>query len=299
MKKILFLFSIIVLLCFFCVGDAHAEGVIRGFSLKLTGGYGTFSGGDMNDFFMDLNLQVERTADILGLDLDGSFEEINGGPEFEAEFILQLPKNFFLGLGMGHIYRKKESTVEATYLNTLLQSILTNTKFTAIPITLNMYYNLSLATKWAVFLKAGIGYYFGRSRYEVREETRMPGFASYWDLDTGTASGKGFGFQGGIGLEYNLSKRVSLVLEGHGRHVDLDNWKGENKSSNSIGQGLTNSVEWFYLEELDDVTGNYYRSISISDISPGGPGIRNVRPANISFSGISIRLGIRLSFGDR
>jgi hypothetical protein len=89
------------------------------------------------------------------------------------------------------------------------------------------------------------------------------------------------------------------LLEGHGRHANLDDWKGENKSSNSIGQGLTNSVEWFYLEELDDVTGDYYRSIFISDISPEAPGIRNVRPANISYSGISIRLGIRLSFGNR
>jgi len=43
MKKVLILLSIIVLLCFFYVGDAHAGGLIKSFSLKLSGGNGRYA----------------------------------------------------------------------------------------------------------------------------------------------------------------------------------------------------------------------------------------------------------------
>ncbi len=299
MKKISVLLAIIVLLCFFCVGDAYAGKLIKGFSLKLTGGYGTFSGGDLNDFFSDFNLQIERTAGLLGLDVDGAIEELNWGPEFEAELIAQLSKNIALGLGLGYIYRKNESAVDITAFNNFAQSVVSTTKFTAVPITLNVYCTLPLATKWDVFVKAGIGYYLGRSHYEIREESQMSGVTSYWELDKGSASRNGLGFQGGLGLEYNLSKSIALILEGHGRYANLDDWKGENTFTNSVGQDETTSVDWLYFEELDDVTGVYYKSIYISDTPPQGPGIRNVRPAKINYSGISLRLGIKISFGNR
>jgi opacity protein-like surface antigen len=298
MKRISILLVIIVLLGFFCVGDVHAGGPIKGFSLKLAGGSGTFSGGDMNDFFSDFNLQAERTAELLGLALDGTIEDLNWGPEFEVEFIAHLSKNLALGLGVGYIYRKNESAVELNILNVFSQSVMVNPKLTAVPITLNVYYNLPVATNLDIIAKAGLGYYFGSGQYEIREESHLLGLTSYWEIDAGTATSKGFGFQGGIGIEYKLSKSVALILEGNGRYANLDGWKGENKFTNSTGQSSTESVDWFYFEELDDVTGSYYRNLFISETAPGGPGTRNVRQANISYSGISLRLGIKISFGN-
>ena len=91
----------------------HADSTIKGFTLKLGGGAGSWNGSDINNFFTDLNLRLSNFAGLFaGGDVVGHFEELNFGPDFEGEFIVELPKNFAVGIGIGYMARTGDDTTE-------------------------------------------------------------------------------------------------------------------------------------------------------------------------------------------
>ena len=116
---------------------SFADSAIKGFSLKLGGGAGSWNGSDINNFFLDFNLRMTNTAGLVtGGDVIGELEALNYGPDFEGEFILELPNNFALGIGIGYMVRSGDSTSEISVFGAE-NTIDVETRFTAIPILLN------------------------------------------------------------------------------------------------------------------------------------------------------------------
>lgn len=295
----LVLFGLVFLFALGLTSMGHADSAIKGFSLKLGGGIGTWSGGDINDFFTDFNLRMNNTAGlIVGAGVDGKINKLNIGPDFEGEFIIELPKNFAVGIGIGYMVRTRDDTTEIS-LYDVSESIGIETRFTAVPITLNGYFNLPLGTKTKVYFKAGVGYYLGKSTYFVRQEARILGLTPVWQEDEGDASSNAFGFQGGMGIEFMLSKSVALFFEMAGRYANLKSWEGQNRYNDYLGASESESVDWFYAEEYDGPTRKWYRTVQIIDEEPSGEDIRNVRKAEISYSGMVLRLGIKITFGKK
>jgi opacity protein-like surface antigen len=278
---------------------SFAESAIRGFTLKLGGGAGSWSGSDVNDFFRDFNVQMNNTAGLfVGGDVVGELNELNYGPDFEGEFILELPKRFAVGIGIGYMVRTSDDKVEITEFG-INNSIAVETRFSAIPITLSGYYFMPLGEKTKVYLKGGFGYYIGKSTYLVRQEGRIAGLPPVWEEEDGDASANAFGFHGGVGIEFGLSESVALFFETNGRIANLKNWKGQNKYKDYLGYSDTESVEWYYAEEYDGMTRQWYRTVQIAADEPSGSSYRNVRNAEISYSGVVLRLGIKITFGKK
>lgn len=276
-----------------------ADSAIKGFSLKLGGGAGSWNGSDINNFFLDTNVLLTNTAGlVVGGDVVGQLDELNYGPDFEGELILELPKNFALGIGIGYMVRSGDSTAEISLLEAR-NSIDVETRFTAVPILLNGYFNLPVGEKTKVYVKAGVGYYIGKAKYSVRQEQTIPGFTPTWEEEEGDASSSAFGFQGGVGIEFNLTETVGLFFEMSGRYANLKNWEGTNRYEDFLGVSDSESVEWYYAEEYDDMTRQWYRSILITDEKPSGNYYRSVRKAEISYSGVVLRLGVKISFGKK
>jgi opacity protein-like surface antigen len=278
---------------------SYADSAIKGFTLKLGGGAGSWNGGDINDFFTDFNLRMNNTAGlIVGADVVGGINEINYGPDFEGEFIIALPKNFALGIGVGYMVRSNDDATEIS-LYGVSESIGIETRFTAVPITLNGYFHLPLGTKTRAYIKAGVGYYIGKSTYFVRQEANVLGLPPAWSEDEGDASSNGFGFQAGLGIEFNVSESFAIFLETGRRSVKLKNWEGQNRYNDYLGASESESVDWYYAEEYDGTTRQWYRTVQIVDEQPSGEGYRSVRKAEISYSGVILRLGIKFTFGKK
>jgi opacity protein-like surface antigen len=295
----LVLFGLVFLFALGLTSMSYADSVIKGFTLKLGGGAGSWNGGDINDFFRDFNVRMNNTAGlIVGADVVGGINELNYGPDFEGEFIIELPKNFAVGIGFGYMVRSGDDTTEIS-LYGVSESIGIETKFTAVPITLNGYFNLPLGAKTKAYVKAGVGYYIGKGTYFVRQEARILGLPPAWQEDEGDASSNAFGFQGGAGIEFNLSESVALFFETSARYASLKNWEGQNRYNDYLGASESESVDWYFAEEYDDTTRQWYKTVQIVDEEPSGDGYRGVRKAEISYSGVVLRLGIKITFGKK
>ena len=297
--KRLVLFGLVFLLSLGLTSIGHADSAIKGLTLKLGGGAGSWNGSDINNFFRDFNMRMNNTAGlVVGADVVGQIEELNYGPDFEGEFIIELPKNFAVGIGIGYMVRTGDDTTEIS-LYDVSESIGIETQFTVVPITLNGYFNLPLGTKTKAYVKAGVGYYIGKSKYFVRQEARISGLPPVWWEDEGDASSNAFGFQGGVGIEFNLSESVALFFETTGRYANLKNWEGQNRYNDYLGVSESESVDWYFAEEYDGTTRQWYRTVQMIEEEQSGDYYRNVRKAEISYSGAVHRLGIKITFGKK
>ncbi len=72
--------------------------------------------------------------------------------------------------------------------------------FRIIPLSLNVYYDLPLGRRWDIFASGGGSYYFGSFRGANERQDK-----------------NAWGGQGGLGLEFRLTRRLQLVAEGNYR----------------------------------------------------------------------------------
>jgi opacity protein-like surface antigen len=297
-KKRLVYLGLVFIFALGLTSMSYADSTIKGFTLKLGGGMGSWSGSDINNFFLDFNKRMDNTASIAGADINGEIQELNYGPDFEGEFIIELPKNFAVGIGFGYMVRKGDDTLELS-LNGVGNSIEIETQFTAVPILLNGYFNLPMGAKTKAYIKAGIGYYIGKSTYFVRQEVIILGLSPAWGENEGNASSNAFGFHGGLGIEFNFSGNVAIFFEAVGRYANLKNWEGRDRYSDYLGVSGSDGVDWYYAQEFDDITQLWYKTLQIMEEEPSGSYYRDVRKAEISYSGVSLRLGIKITFGKK
>lgn len=297
MRRKPILLSLAILSIFVLTTAGNAQDFLKRFSLKLTGGYGSLAGGDINEAVDGLNSQLEDLSAMAGLLIPGEIENAKWGLDFEGELVLSLSKNFGVSLGAGYLRRKIDSTVEIRLEPVISGSFLWEPKYSVIPITLSGYYYLPVASKANVFFKGGIGYYFAKINFKTREELVIPGELNEWNQNDGEAKDNGFGFHGGLGFEYNITGSVALYAEGIGRYLDLKEWEVDNTYRDSSGYTLRQSGSFWYEEEFDVSTGKYYPSLTISEQRPSNPWIRNARKAEIDLSGLSFRIGVRIRFG--
>jgi len=296
MKRKSVLLSLTILCIFLLMSAGNAQDLLKKFSLKLTGGYGSTAGGDFNAFPDGLNSLAADLVPFLGLTKTGELENPKWGLDFEGELVFSLSENFGVGLGAGYQKRSKETSLELA-LEPLISATLTwEPELSLIPVNLSGYYFFPIGSRMNAFLKAGIGYYFAKVYLKLREEyTSFLGLEG-WDEDEFEAKDSGFGFHGGLGIEYNLTGTISLYAEGMGRYLKITDWEFEGTTTYASGVIKGSGTLW-YLEEFLEATGNYYPGLQISEQKPTDPEYRNVREAEVDFSGFSFRVGIRIRFG--
>jgi len=290
-------FLSLTILCIFLLPTAgNTQDFLKKFSLKFSGGMGNTAGGDFNAVPDGMNSISGDLIPLLGLTKTGNLENPKWGLDFEAEFVFSLSKNFGVGIGVGYLKRTKDSSLEMALEPLGRATINWEPEFSLIPITLSSYYSFPISSKMNAFLKAGIGYYFVKVNLKFREEYESFFGESGWEEDEAEATDNAFGFHGGLGFEYNISGSIALYAEGMGRYLKIKDWETEWKTTYPLGVIEGSGTVW-YTEELWLPLGKYYPGLEILEQRPSGPEYRNVREAEIDFSGFSFRVGIRIRFG--
>lgn len=290
--------SIIVLaaiLCVFLIGSPGlAQDLTKKFTLKVSGGYGFISGGDLTTVADGLNEQLTDIARLAGASTSGQIENAKWGSEFEGEFVFSFTERWGIGLGVGYIRKAIDSGAELQVGTFARVSFEWKPVYKVVPVTLNGYYNFPIASRMKAYVKGGVGYYFAMWDYQIRQENELVGI-TVWEENEGTAKDSGFGFQGGLGLEVGFSENVSLFVDATGRSVNLKNWEVENVFNSALGSERETGAFW-YVEEFEEDTGKYYPNLELSDEEPSDPNYRNVRRAEVSLSGIVFKVGVKFSF---
>lgn len=294
MKKGSIVICASILCVFLMSGSGMAQETAKRFTLKVSGGYGSISGGDVTTIADGLNELLMDIARLAGGTTSGSIENAKWGPEFEGEFVYNITDRFGVGLGVGYIRKSIDSKAELQAGTLARVSFECEPAYKVVPITLSGYYTLPVASKMNAFFKAGAGYYFATWDYKIREETELFGI-SVWSENEGMAKDNGFGFHGGLGLEYSISGSVALFVEGTGRYVNLKDWDVDYLYQDAFGSERDTGTFW-YIEEYEEDTGKYYPYLGVGDEEPSGPGIKNARKAEISLSGVVFKLGVKFRF---
>lgn len=294
MKKGTIIIFVTMMCVFLMASPSLAQDSYKKFTLKISGGYGSISGGDLTTVAEGLNEQLTDIARLAGASTSGEIENAKWGPEFEGEFVYNFTERWGIGLGVGYVRKSIESGAELQVGTYARISFEWEPVFKVVPVTLNGYYNIPVASKMNAYVKGGVGYYFATWDYKIRQENELVGI-TIWEENEGSAKDSGFGFQGGLGFEYSLSDSVSLFLEGTGRSVNLKNWDVENVNRNALGTDRETGAFW-YVEEYEEDTGKYYPNLELSDEEPSDPDYRNVRKVEISLSGIVFKVGVKFSF---
>ena len=301
MKRRLIILSTIIFALFSLVGIGQSQDFIKGFSLKLTGGYGTMAVGDFNTVVEDLDSLYNYIASYYGVTKEGTLKQLNYGIELEGEIIMKLPGNFGLGIGTGYYLRSKDSefSIEEyypSYEGFQGRTISLKPKFTAIPITLTFYYFLPSKSLVNLYLNGGIGCYFGKATFTIREDL-VPYFddSPEWNEKQLEAKDQNFGLHGGVGLEFNVISNVAFFIEGNGLYCKLKSWKGDVITEYSHELSDKESGTVFYYEE-EGWGERLYTKFTASKIKPTWDGISNVRKFEFNLSGFSLRGGIIIRF---
>lgn len=276
----------VIVLCL----SLSALGLADGFSLKATGGLSLLMGGNYNDAVAGLNAQLAAEATTVS----STLEKLSLGMTLEGELIYQFTENVGIGVGSGFISASNDSTRGGNvgifdFTQTLRPTV------TAIPVTLNLHFFLPLGPRANLHLFAGPGVYF--STIKLDDQYSVPLLT--WN-STGAfrpESKTAFGVQGGLGLELGITPRLYLVVDAQGRWVNISDLVGTLTLTGTGPGGIPVNMAFnnlkFWYEEAEFV-GTYYANYEITDVPPGGAGIRNVKDGAFSLSGVTFQAGFRI-----
>jgi opacity protein-like surface antigen len=145
--------------------------------------------------------------------------------------------------------------------------------FRIIPLTLSLYYVLPINSKLDVFMQGGGGYYIGNYK------------------DQSDQSQDAFGPHLGMGFDFKVADRITIIAEGNYRFVNLKGFSSELHQGFREGMGGEeheeglwhfhhHEEEWHFHEEHEDAQQM----------------LTDVPPFDLSLNGISLRVGIKFLF---
>jgi len=262
-----------------------------GFGLKFYGGRSYVLASDIND-------ELQATTDYWndrGVEVDGEFDPLNTGMEFGGEFIVYFTPHLGIGLGAGYIQVKSESTVNNIWFGYSYQDT-ANPEVTAIPLTLSAHFGLPLGKGINFIAHAGLGYYLGTFSWNYSYDSEFDDFNENWE-----GKSNALGLHGGLGLEFNFSSKIALVVEGFGRYAKLNGLVGDYTLEESFfgyqGQASIEDATLWYYEWRSSLTEKYYPTIEFDKEMPEEASfIQNIREGEVDLTGFSIRMGIKIRF---
>lgn len=304
MKKLLIILLLVICGFLFLSGSGQAKGFIKGLSLRVSGDYGTAKIGDLNLFAQGRNDYLGAYAEVLNLMLgeedrikkDGNLKDIIAGTAFDGELMLNVFGNFAVAVGAGYIQQSKKSGARLLDGENEIYAESYNPAVSAVPVHLSLYYFYNILPSMKLFFKAGVGYYFAKSTSTFYLDSQEPWGTPYSETYDLTIKDQGFGYHGGFGYEFDLGSRFSFFVEAQGRYCTLKNWEGTSRYIDPAGNVEEISGTVWHFEAYDAVTDEYYSLNYLSADQPDDPTFQNVRKFECDFSGISLKLGIRIKF---
>lgn len=292
----------------FLIGIVQAKerlNFIQRFSIKISGGSDYLDIGDINTHLEGANESHMDHAQYFDGLKKGELKTIERGSGAGIELTLDITSRFGIYLGSGFFYTRMESRsgFEVTPPDFYHVDFTFSPKIniSVIPVKFGVHFTiLPFDSKARFFVKGGMGYYFAKVNYfwEEREIWTREDSSLFtdivemaeWDLKSG-----GFGYHIQVGLEYNLTRNLSLVVEAQRRLAKLKKLTG---TEIFLGTGYSENFYGavYYYEKKDVITEKYYIGLGFYKEKPDlpSPKYRNIRNAELDLSGYTWKIGIRI-----
>lgn len=251
-------------------------------TLSVSAGGNYARGGDLNSGMEGL---ADLYEDSLGIQGKGNIGAAHLGYVLGMEVSFPLSGKISWGLGVEHFLGKNKSQVE--YSQGASFSLLdVRPKFSATPLHASLSFNATPE----LYLKGGISYYLSRCSYSYAVET--DGGVQSW---TGKANGGGFGLMGAIGYAKQYSETMSFFTEITGRLARIKGFTGNEEYQDKSG-GISTEEGTLYLIQKQVLEERAHPVLFIREKRPNEVGVISVSEARIDFSGMGLKIGLRLRF---
>ena len=261
------------------------------FSMKFYGGMNYMLIGDMNDA---LQGTTDYYKDLPNVDIEEDLIPPHWGIDLGGELIINFSPQIGIGLGGGYIQVSKETVIDVIWEGSPYKDT-AHPKATLIPLTFSFHLGLPLGNIMSFVLNAGAGYYLGTIQWQYSWDSEYHDYEESWKSKSNT-----IGFHGGLGLEFNFSRNLALVVEGFGRYAKLKNLQGDftwKRDFFGHEEGIIEEATLWYYDWRSSDTGKEYPRIEFDDDVPTETSFqRNIREGEVDLTGFSVRLGIKIKF---
>lgn len=278
--------SIVLILCILLLCPVNLES--SQFRIKL--GLGFSSGGKIKDTWL-------MNADFYDLRLS-SGEKTSMPLDVSMELVYQINPNFGFSVGIGYLSRGISGSLGRFSFpegSSLSGDFAFNPYFNSklYPVYVSAIWSYPVMLEGEIFILGGLGYYFGEiSCLSANLDYNLHDPENQWNyFDWKYKSNlNALGYHGGVGFEYEVSNQSALFIAVIFRIVNTGKFNSTNKDVDASGifdllgdeiKGLADRSTFFYAQRF------------------GGEqawGDIDYRVTNLSFSGISLRLGCRFKF---
>lgn len=256
------------------------EEIFRRFHFTLFTGGNYASGGDLNKGSLGL---ADFYSSVLGIPGEGDVKPVHYGFSFGGEFSISLTSRLSLAIAIESFQGEKESLAD---FSQVMQAhfLKTRPRLSAVPAGISVSYEFIPA----LYIKGGFSYYFAECSYfyQIQAQEQL----QEW---IGEASARGLGLQGALGFTRSIGPRLGLVVELAGHYAKINGFQGKDTFKSSSGQTLIEKGT-LYLIQAEVSEQESYPLLFIRESKPREAGVIDAREAQIDFSGISLKIGLRI-----
>jgi len=259
-----------------------------GIGLRLHGGMNWLQGGDINKGIEGYLSYTEFQADWYGYPYARTFNEIRQALNGGVDLLFYLGRRFGLSLGASYLKKNQQSRLDIIF-PTSTMSIFLTPEVEALPVDAGLFYILPLGNRFNLMVEAGGGWTFARLKYDYQMTHLIHSETASREGDAGGISGFAR-----LGVEVKISRSIFFFVEALGRYAKISGFDG--RCDIQLDGVTVDSFDGiFYSYDLTTL-GRVFHLFDMFESPPGAPVYSNVREAEIDFSGVSARAGVRIRF---
>ncbi len=204
---------------------------------------------------------------------------------YSLDFFYPLNRDLFIGLGFDYWEGSKETLIR-TESSEGAYRIITRPEVKDLPLRISvLFYPVDF-----LYIRAGLEVHLAKANYLYRLEEDES-----WMEWQGRTDGVNLGWVEAVGLKWPVFSWCQLFVEGSYRYAKVKNFEGKNIYRDSTGLEQIEKGKLYYWE-VEIPMGNSFPALFVRDRKPTEPGVIEPRQANINYSGLSLRAGLRFVF---
>lgn len=269
-------------------------------SLRLSFCTTDVASGDINTWLESFTQLWHDWQKANGGTVQGLFSPLDYGSTFDVELRIPIVAGFALNLSGSRLSAKQEDTITyQTSGGAQTEEHLLSNQILALPFKVGISYSLPLLRGLHIIVQGGRQIIFVRyenkENYQALFQSEGREF-SYWFEKDGLFRSEALGYYASFGAEFDIVPFLALSAEAEKTWSKVAGFKGPFAYRDFQGQDTSGKASLYFYESNQWGLNTYYALLTGHVERPESTQIRNLRQGELSFSGFSFKMGLRIKF---
>lgn len=258
------------------------------------------AGGDIDTWLESFTQLWQDWQNANGGSVQGLFSPLDYGTTFDVELRIPIVAGFALNLSGSRLSTQQEDTITyQTSGGAQTEQHLLGNQILALPFKVGISYSLPLLKGLHFIVQGGRQIVFVRyenkESYQALFQSEGREF-SYWFEKDGRFRSEALGYYASISAEFDIVSFLALSAEAEKTWSNVSGFKGPYNYRDFEGQDDSGEASLYFYESNQWDLDTYYTLLTGHLERPQGAEIRNLRQGELSFSGFSFKMGLRIKF---